>query len=90
MLRLRPGRTETLTFVLCLGSTAEEALAATERLLALTPREPGNMVRAAAARLGMSPAQVGRSMELALPLWKAAPHAAVPRRALWRWGLSGD
>jgi len=90
LLRLRPGRTETLTFVLCLGSTAEEALAAAERLLALTPREPGNMVHAAAARLGMSPAQVGRSMELALPLWKAAPHAAVPRRALWRWGLSGD
>ena len=90
LLRLRPGRTETLSLVLCLGATAEEALAAAERLLTLSPAEPGNMVHAAAARLGMSPAEIGQAMELALPIWKAALHGAAPRRELWRWGLSGD
>ena len=90
LLRLRPGRTEALTLALCLGATEEEASSAAERLLALCSQEPGNMVHAAAMRLGMPPAEIGQAMELALAVWKAAPLAAAPRRELWRWGLSGD
>ena len=89
-LRLRRGKTETVTAALCLGTSAEEALGAAERLLASLPAAPGKMVQAAAGRLGMSAAEIGRAMELVLSLWRGRLRGVVPRRELWALGLSGE
>ena len=48
------------------------------------------MVRAAAQRLLMSGEELGEAMELVLPLRQNRLADACPRRALWRWGVSGE
>ena len=88
-LRLRGGKTETVTAALCLGASAEEALGAVQRLLSSLPAAPGGMVAAAARRLGMSEGEIGRAMELVLPLWRGRLRGVCPRRELWALGLSG-
>ena len=85
---LRPGRSAGLRFVLCAGGSREEALRGAEHILVSSA--PGNMVGAAAKRLGMSAAETGAAMELVLPLWENRLLGAAPRRELWRFGVSGD
>ena len=75
-------------FALCLGGSAREAREAARRLLA--EESGGNMVTAAARRLGLDADSVERAMALVLPLWENRLCAAPPRRTLWPWGISGD
>ena len=84
---LSQGETGTLRFALCAGPTREAALAGARRILSGSDR--GNMVSAAATRLGLGAAEVGRAMELLAALEQPAALAA-PRRELWPYGVSGD
>ena len=87
-LRIRPGKSSELTFALSVGGTAAEALDAAERIL-VSPAA-GNMVGAAAKRLGMSRDEVGAAMDYVLPLWENSFTNASPKRELWKYGVSGD
>lgn len=89
-LRLRRGRAQTLRFALALGRSDDEALAAAERILSSPADAAGSMPRAAAQRLGLSGEELGGAMALTLPLWENRLSDAAPRRALWRWGVSGE
>ena len=87
---LRRGREMRVQFALCLAPTRAGALSGVGRMLAQSRPEPGAMLKGAALRLGMNPAEIGQAMELVLPLWQNRLSDAVPRRALWRWGISGE
>lgn len=86
-LSLKAGESRTLCFALCLGANAEEAEAGAARIL--DSRERGSMVSAAAARLGLSAAELGGAMAL-LPALAQPLAEAAPRRELWPYGVSGD
>ena len=79
--------TRTLCFALCAAPTREAALDGARRILAGHDR--GNMVSAAATRLGLGASEVGAAMEL-LPALEREPTLAAPRRELWPYGISGD
>ena len=80
----------TVRFVLALADSAQEAFDAAGRMLDASPDAAGNMVGAAAARLGMSAEELHDAMALTLPLWENRLCNAGPKSALWRWGISGD
>ncbi len=84
---LQPDQAQTVRFSLCLSPKRQEALAGARRILNQT--EAGNMVGAAAARLDMSPAEIGEAMAL-LPELLQPLYGAPPRRLLWPYGISGD
>ncbi len=86
-LQLEAGCPAAVSFALCLGKTKDEALNGAERILCSD--EPGNMVGAAAARLGMNAAATNAAMGL-LPKLCAPLSAAAPKRDLWQYGVSGD
>ena len=79
--------TRTLRFALCAGPDRESALQGARRILRGSGR--GNMVSAAAARLGLGAGEVGAAMAL-LAERERLPALAAPRRALWPYGVSGD
>ena len=79
--------TRTLRFALCAGPDREAALRGAQRILRGSER--GNMVSAAAARLGMNAAEAGAAMALLASL-ERSPALAAPRRELWPYGVSGD
>lgn len=83
-------RVRSLRFALCLGDSREEALAGARRILKQGGGPQVSMVGAAAVHLGMSQEEVGAAMELVLPLWQNRLSAALPRRELWQYGISGD
>ena len=87
---LHKGSARTLRFVIALGNSAREAFDAAGRVLEASSGSSGNMVRAAALRLGMSSEELDEAMGLVLPLWENRLCAAAPKSALWRWGISGD
>ena len=89
-LTLRHGRETRAQFALCLAASRDAALAGTGRMLAEGRPAAGAMLRWAALRLGMNAAQIDRAMELVLPLRQNRLADACPRRALWRWGVSGE
>ena len=89
-LALRRGRETRAHFALCLAASRDAALAGTGRMLAEGRPAAGAMLRWAALRLGMNAAQIDRAMELVLPLRQNRLADARPRRALWRWGVSGE
>ena len=86
-LTLAFGETCVLRFALCAGPDREAALCGARRILRDDGR--GNMVSAAAARLGMNAAEAGAAMELLTALERRVALAA-PRRELWPYGVSGD
>ncbi len=86
-LHLQPGKSEQAVLALCIGMDAESALRGAERIL--QDAQPGRMVDAAAARLGMTAAAIGESMAL-LPALSAPLAGAAPKRELWPYGVSGD
>ena len=86
-LHLAPGESLTLILALCLAETREDALSGAQRIL--HSRERGNMVSAAATRLGLSAEEVGAAMAL-LPTLSVPLSGAAPRRELWPCGISGD
>lgn len=88
-LRLNAGDTVSLRFALCLGGNERDAAEGARRILNASAAG-GNMPGAAAARLGLGPEELGRAMELVLPLWKNRLHKARPQRELWPYGISGD
>ena len=89
LLRLKPGAALRLRFALCLGGSETEAREGARRLIN-SAGSGGNMVAAAAARLGLRPEDTGKAMELVLPLWENRLHKAMPQRALWPYGISGE
>ena len=89
-LTLRRGRETRAQFALCLAASRDAALAGAGRMLAEGRPAAGAMLRWAALRLGMNAAQIDRAMELVLPLRQNRLADACPRRALWRWGVSGE
>lgn len=84
---LKTGQTRELRLALCLGESRETALEGAARIL----RDPGraDLVGALAQRLEMSGTELGRAMALLQLLYRPL-HAAVPRRELWPFGISGD
>jgi len=84
------GKKTDLRFALALGQNAQEAFDAAARILAAPASVAGSMTRAAAMRLGLSGDELGKAMELVLPLWENRLCGAAPKTALWRWGVSGD
>ena len=89
-LTLAAGETAELRFALCLAPTADAAFEAAGRLLEAGDGERGRMIGGAATLLGLSPAEIGRAMELLPLLDPPRLHEAAPRRALWPYGLSGE
>ena len=93
-LSVRPGTqsgaAQSLRFALCLGGSAADAKAGAVRILASGSERAGCMPAAAALHLDMSEDELGAAMELVLPLWRNTLSAAVPQRALWQYGISGD
>lgn len=87
---LAAGEKTELRFALCLAPTAEGAIAGAGRLLEAGESERGRMVGGAATLLGLSPAEIGKAMDLLPALTRSRLHEAVPRRELWAYGLSGD
>ena len=86
-LSARAGTVETLRLALCAAASAEEALEGARRIL--RGQERGNMVSAAALRLGMAREETGAAMALLRAL-DTPLCAAAPRRALWPYGISGE
>ena len=86
-LPLALGETRALRFALCAGPRREAALQGARRILRGDDR--GNLVSAAASRLGMNAGEVGAAMEL-LPALEGRPAFALPRQELWPYGVSGD
>ena len=87
VLSLRAGEERIIRLALCLASSPREALDGAARILDSPGR--GEMVSAAAARLGMNAGEVGAAMAL-LPALLTPPSLAAPRRELWPFGISGD
>jgi len=88
-LRARPGATLKLRFALCLGGNEKDAREGARRILNASAAG-GSMPAAAAARLGLSPEDTGKAMEMLLPLWENRLCNARPQRELWPYGISGD
>ena len=88
-LRINPAAGTRLRFALCLGGSEREARDGAERIME-SSAAGGSMAAAAAARLNMSPEEVGRAMELVPHLWKNRLYKALPQRELWPWGISGE
>ena len=86
-LALAFGETCALRFALCAGPDREAALHGARRVLRGGGR--GNLISAAAAKLGLGAAEVGAAMAL-LPELERQPSLAAPRRELWPFGVSGD
>lgn len=86
-LQLEADENLTLVLALCLSERREDALAGAQRIL--HSRARGNMLSAAATRLGLSAEEVGSAMEL-LPALSVPLSGAAPRRELWPYGISGD
>lgn len=84
---LQPGKPESAVLALCIGMDAESAERGAEHIL--QNAQPGRMVDAAAARLGMRAAEIGESMAL-LQALSVPITGAAPRRELWPFGISGD
>ena len=89
-LSLPAGEKAELRFALCLAPTADGAMGGAGRLLEAGESERGRMVGGAATLLGLSPAEIGKAMDLLPALTKPRLHEAAPRRGLWPHGLSGD
>ena len=81
------GKVETVSFALCAAADAEEACEGAGRILQNEAR--GNMVSAAALRLGMAEGEIGAAMSL-LGALRRPLSGAAPRSALWPYGLSGE
>ena len=77
-------------FALCAAPNRADALAGAQRMLTAADTERGSMVSAAATLLGLSTAEIGAAMELLPALTENRLTEAAPRRALWRYGISGD
>ena len=86
-LSLQPGKAESAALALCIGMDAESALRGAEHIL--REPQPGRMAEAAAARLGMTAAEIGETMAL-LPALASPLAGAAPKRELWPYGISGD
>ena len=89
-LTLHKDSERSVRFVLALGSSAQDAFDAAERMLDAPAGSSGSMVRAARLRLGMGAEELDEAMNLVLPLWENRLYDAKPKSALWRWGISGD
>ena len=89
-LRLRRGHPVCVRAAIALGSTADQAREAAGRILAAPEAAAGNMVAAAALRLGLRETELANAMALVLPLWENRLCRAAPKHELWRWGISGD
>ena len=83
----RTDKVETRRFALCVASSADDAFAGAARIL--QNGQKGNMVSAAASRLGMARGEIGAAFAL-LPALRAPLSGAVPRRELWQYGISGE
>ena len=76
-------------FSVCTSFTREEAIGGARRLLTDNGACRGNMVSAAASRLGMAGEEIGQAMEL-LPALLTATVGGAPVKELWKCGISGD
>lgn len=86
-LELKAGVKTAASFSLCLGRSRSEALEGARRIPLSEDR--GVMTGAAAAHLGMGPADIGFAMGL-LPGLMAPLSGARPKKELWPLGVSGD
>lgn len=88
-IKINPTAGSKLRFALCMGGSERDAREGARRILQASPAG-GNMPAAAAARLGMTAEDMGKAMELVLPLWENRLHRARPQKELWPYGISGD
>ncbi len=80
-------KVETRRIALCVSSSADDAFEGAGRIL--QNDQKGNMVSAAASRLGMAQGEIGAAFSL-LPIGTAPLSGAAPKRLLWQYAISGE
>lgn len=90
--RLEPGSTFDARFTLCTAPSAAAAVEGSRRMLAVGPDRLAALPESAAVLLGMSGADMDRTMDLLRELAHPACTGTVPgkRALLWQYGISGD
>lgn len=89
-LSLKRGEKRTVRLCLSLGDSESDAADALRRMLSARFGDFGNMLTAAGSMLKMKSADIGGAMELAKQLKDARLKEALPKRELWRHGISGE